>query len=1165
MKKTNENNKIITATILLFVLTFIFSILLMSKNKKTLEEIPENKFLKGVLAVNTNKSSYEPNEKVILGLASLDSNGDTLCDSNLEITIKGPDGKETKLAAKDGEILKMNSCDESNNVTSNPDYTAYFFPTEEGFYKVKLTNLENGNEKETQFEVKKDLDFSIERDGATRINPFATDRYHMILKVTAKKDFKGKIVEKLPASFNIIWQGKSVVETEGNKKTITWEVDLKEGETKELIYEYQAPKNSPDFYELGKAQVFENEKKMFEEIRTWQIASDGITIYNYGICGSTCDTDSDWWASGDDVDQFPFGGNSANRNTHTEANDSQYSNLSTSNDVDYATTNPRSGDEVFAWFEMPITEDPSRIYNMDLTWEASLSQGFFYTTDATMYILRSGSNWANDASWDQIGGNTSMWWNIEYTKTESITSGFSNYIGSDDILTWGVYSNRSSVYQNIDYVEAEVGYYEDITGTVYTNEAKNTNIGAGKTVNLYINGSYIGTDETDSNGVFTFASYNMLDIGDGDVAVVYLDGETENGSTVLVADGTPRYDTTADIITDRVCLINREASGNVTNSDIDQIDSSDAENEDGVTISSGNLTVASGFELFIPLGETFAPGGNVTTDKLHIKGTYTGTSETLSLIGSGTGSCDSSAALTLPLCVDSGATFTPTSNTTIFTGSSNTTIENTTYYNLSFTPTITTGVNYTFDSGAVYVNGNFTVNPTSASSNTLTVNLAGTLDVASTGTITLSGNTSGTSTLDTINGSNHSINSGYLNIGTAGTLNARASTITFEGTSGTIFTRSGTFNQGTSTIVYSQTGGNTALTSGTITFYNLEVDMSGRTGTLGNTVTVQNDLDVIAGTLYDGGNQITGSSTGTLTLASGAFLSLGGTTTATSFPTLFTNPTINLDVDSTVIYRAGVPQIVSIIPTYGNLHFEPILAGNITYEIPTGIDVDGNLYIDPESSSAYTLTVNMTSDITMESGKTITVTGTDSANSILDTISGSDYSITSDYIVIGALGTIKANDSYINVHINWTCYGSLNAGTSTVYLNGSGAQTVTGETNFYNLDITTTTAKTVTFTQDAIVNILSGGNVNFEGASGNLLTLTSSSLAPWYLRLDPAATYSISYVNVSESNAGGYQTIYANDGTVTDGGLNINWVFAAPGTEILMNFNGINLNGVDIN
>jgi len=1163
-KTTSKKHKIKTVLTILGVTFFLSSLFLVTVKSRSDSVKDESMFSKGVLAINTNKSTYKPNEKVEFGMASLDENGDTLCDSNLEIIIEKPNGDTKSLSTSEGDISVSQTCNINNNVTNNPDYIAYYYPADTGIYKVSLINKSNDNSIDTQFEVKNDSKLSIERSGATRINPFASDRYHMSIIVESEEDFKGKVTETIPSSVNVIWQGKSVVQERDNTTTVTWEVDLQAGETQEFTYEYQAPKISPDFFTLGPIEITKNEQGVYKEIREWQIASDGVTIYNYGTCGSTCDTDSDWWASGDDVDQFPFGGTSANRNTHTEANDTQYSNLSKSDDTDYATSNPGSGDEVFAWFEMPIVEAPSRIYNIDLTWEASLSQGFFSTTDSTMWALRSGSNWANNASWDQLGGATSMWWSIEYTKTESITSDFSTYIGNDDILTWGVYSNRSSVYQNIDYVEAEVSYYEDITGTVYTNEAKTSNIGSGKTVALYISGSYIGTDETDSNGVYTFASYNMLDIGDGDVVAVYLDDETENGSTILVADGTPRYDTTADIITDRVSLINREASGNVTNSDIDSVDSADAGNEDGVTISSGALTVASGFELYIPSGEDYVPGGNVTTDKLHIKGTYTGASETLSILGSGTGACDSSAALTRPLCVDSGATFTTNTNTTVFSGSSGSTIENATYHNLSFTPTITTGVAYTFDSGAVYVNGDFTVNPTSASSNALTVNLAGTLDVAPTGTITLSGTTSGTSTLDTVSGSNYSINSGYLNIGTAGTLSARASTITLEGTSGTIFTRSGTFNQGTSTVIYSQTGGNTALTSGTITFYNLEVDMAGRTGTLGNTITVQNDLDVVEGTLYDGGNQITGNSTGTLTVTSGAFLSLGGTTTATSFPTLFTNPTIDLDVDSTVIYRAGVAQTVSIVPTYGNLHFEPVLVGDITYEIPTGIDVDGNLYIDPESGSAYTLTVNMTSDITMASGKTITVTGTGSADSVLDTISGSDYSITSDYIVIGALGTIKANASYINVHQNWTCYGTLDAGTSTVYLNGTGNQTVTGSTTFYNFTVDTTTTKTVTFTHDAMVYINDGGTLTLKGRSGNRLTLQSDTGIAWYLRAaESAATY-ISYADVSNSNAGGYKRIFATDGTNVNGGGNINWIFSPEG-DVMTHFERVNLEGVNVN
>jgi hypothetical protein len=66
------------------------------------------------------------------------------------------------------------------------------------------------------------------------------------------------------------------------------------------------------------------------------------------------------------------------------------------------------------------------------------------------------------------------------------------------------------------------------------------------------------------------------------------------------------------------------------------------------------------------------------------------------------------------------------------------------------------------------------------------------------------------------------------------------------------------------------------------------------------------------------------------------------------------------------------------------------------------------------------------------------------------------------------------------------------------------------------------------------------------------------------LRVDPNATYSVSYVNVSESNAGGYKVIYANDGTNVDSGLNVNWVFATPG-NVITHFERVNLSGVNVN
>jgi hypothetical protein len=56
-------------------------------------------------------------------------------------------------------------------------------------------------------------------------------------------------------------------------KTLTWDVNLKAGETKEFAYEYIAPQDGEKLYNLGKAKVNENGKVVFEEDKKWTLIS----------------------------------------------------------------------------------------------------------------------------------------------------------------------------------------------------------------------------------------------------------------------------------------------------------------------------------------------------------------------------------------------------------------------------------------------------------------------------------------------------------------------------------------------------------------------------------------------------------------------------------------------------------------------------------------------------------------------------------------------------------------------------------------------------------------------------------------------------------------------------------------------------------------------------
>lgn len=433
------------------------------------------------------------------------------------------------------------------------------------------------------------------------------------------------------------------------------------------------------------------------------------------------------------------------------------------------------------------------------------------------------------------------------------------------------------------------------------------------------------------------------------------------------------------------------------------------------TTVSANLTISAG---------TLADGGYQLVG--NASGTFSMASGSILLLGSGT------TATSFPTNFTTGNCSLDAASTVTYQANATTTVSATPAYgNLSFLPTLaTSGKTYTF-AGAATINGDFTVNPTASSSLTLTVNLGGTTTVAATKTTTLTGTTSGLSNLDTVSGSSHAFSTGLLNIGAAGTLTARNSTLTLTGTSGT-FTRTGTFDVsgGTSTVIFSQTSGDTTLTSGTVTFDNLTVNMAGYTGTLGQNITVNDTLTVTAGTLDTSSN---------------------------------------------------------------------------------------NRQVDVKDVS------------------------------------------------IGASGTFYGRASTINVSGNWANSGVYTYGTSTTNLNGSGAQQVSGSTTFYVLAVTTSTARAITFVADSVTSIAENGTLTLTGASGNLLTLQSSTTTGWYLRVNPLATVNtISYVSVSKSNALQGKQINASNGTNTDGGLNLNWLFTSSSTTPAVSFSGVSLSGVEV-
>ena len=173
------------------------------------DDITENKIINfsqdftwGVLAFNSNKSMYLPEETVYLQMGVLDNLGHTLCGADLYLEITAPDSGVACLNTDNGLIIRNPKCG-PDNIISSPDYYAYYGLAGFGVYNVKLRAVTNNGvwEITDKIEVKENLPFEVERIGPTRINPMAD--YEMKILVKANENFQGDIKDYAPDSFLI--------------------------------------------------------------------------------------------------------------------------------------------------------------------------------------------------------------------------------------------------------------------------------------------------------------------------------------------------------------------------------------------------------------------------------------------------------------------------------------------------------------------------------------------------------------------------------------------------------------------------------------------------------------------------------------------------------------------------------------------------------------------------------------------------------------------------------------------------------------------------------------------------------------------------------------------------------------------------------------------------
>ena len=188
--------------------------------------------------------------------------------------------------------------------------------------------------------------------------------------------------------------------------------------------------------------------------------------------------------------------------------------------------------------------------------------------------------------------------------------------------------------------------------------------------------------------------------------------------------------------------------------------------------------------------------------------------------------------------------------------------------------------------------------------------------------------------------------------------------------------------------------------------------------------------------------------------------------------------------------------------------------------------------------------------VTLDGGTAQSLTSNQSFNNLTlnkaintDTVTlGSALDINGNLTITTGTLDVSASNYAITVAGNWSNSGNFTARSGTVTFDTTGASTISGNTTFNNFTCTTAT-KTLSFASGSTQNI--DGVLTLTGASGNLITLSrsgGSGLNQWNIIVNSSTgSFSVSYVDVSNSNASGGKTIAATNSN--DGGNNTNWSF----------------------
>ena len=503
--------------------------------------------------------------------------------------------------------------------------------------------------------------------------------------------------------------------------------------------------------------------------------------------------------------------------------------------------------------------------------------------------------------------------------------------------------------------------------------------------------------------------------------------------------------------------------------------------------------------------------------------------------------------------------------------------------NINLTGNLTGTNNLTYTTGTLSIGGNFSnsgtftcgtgiVNYNGTAAQQVKATTYNTLNISGSGTKTLQGNI-------TVNG-NLAITGGTLNLGTTATVISVTGTTTINSATGGIdfgtvtsktFTANGILALTAGTLEMSGAAGNildlkgNANTGGgslgactnnpeirysaagaqnviALNYCSLTLSGSGIKTLLGATG-VGNNLAISGtATLYTNANQVTGNATGTFTMGAGTTLNLGNTGTATVvlFPTNFTAANITLDPTSTVNYQANISQVVSNVPSYGNL---TISTNGTTKTCDGDLTVSGNLAINGTSvfsagttGSVWNLTGNATIDGTLDFGtdavKTISISGDLINASGTITMQGDGLAhilnLSGTNNAISAFNTTAASGSIVNYNLSGDQTIFISNNYRNLNISGSGIKSLGNNTNTVNdnLDVTGATlafyAGGTARPLNVIGNLSGTGTIDMStGPSAHVLNLGGSTNNIGTLTTNSTSNSQVNYTRVGDQNVFG--------------------------------------------